>query len=179
MWNLEGLESIDRIQGFDPANTNDLLDALQRSLSGGHTTAEDLDGLRASIEAKRLQLQGVFPRSSDARSGPRGPTWTLGQHRSWTREKWNSAAASGNWEQAALAYLSTLASSPPEEADAPLQRLRNRLVFPESTQSPVFPTNKAGSVRPDGLQSKSRTSDLRATDPWVSDLVLLLKVLGP
>ena len=179
MWNLEGLVSIDRIQGFDPANTNDLLDAIQRSLSGGQTTTEDLDGLRASIEAKRLQLQGVFPRSSDARSGPRGPTWTLGQHRSWTREKWNSAAASGNWEQAALAYLSTLASSPPEEADAPLQRLRNRLVFPESTQSPVFPTNKAGSARPDGLQSKSGTSDLRATDPWVSDLVLLLKVLGP
>ena len=179
MWNLEGLESIDRIQGFDSVGTNELLDSLQRSLSGGHATREDLEGLREKIEAKRLQLQGVFPRSSNARSGPRGATWTLEQHRSWTREKWNSAAASGNWEQAALAYLSTLASSPPEEADAPLQRLRNRLVFPESTQSPVFPSNKAGSVRPDGLQSKSRTSDLWASDPWVSDLVLLLKVLGP
>lgn len=179
MWNLEGLESIDRIQGLDPANTKDLLNALQRSVSGGHPTTEDHEGLREKIEAKRLQLQRVFPRSKNAGSGPMVPTWTLEQHRSWTREKWNSAAASGNWEQAALAYLSTLASSPPEEADAPLQRLRNRLVFPKSTQSPVFPTMKEGEVSPDGLQSNSRTSDLWASDPWVLDLVLLLKVLGP
>ena len=179
MWNLEGLVSIDRIQGFDSANTNDLLDSLQRSLSGGQTTTEDSEGLRGKIEAKRLQLQSVFPRSSDARAGPSVPTWTFEQHRSWTREKWNSAAASGNWEQAALAYLSTLASSPPQEANAPLQRLRTQLVFPESTQSPVFPTNKAGAVRPDGLQSKSKTSVLWASDSWEADVVLLLKVLGP
>jgi hypothetical protein len=169
MWNLEGLVSTDRIQGSDSVGTNDLIDSLQRSLSGGQTTTEDLEGLLAKIEAKRLQLQGVFPRTSNARSGSMVPTWTLEQHRSWTREKWNSSAASGNWEQAALAYLSTLASSPPEEAKAPLQRLRSRLVFPESTQSPIFPTSKSGEVNSDGLQS----------DPWVADLVLLLKVLGP
>jgi hypothetical protein len=169
MWNLEGLVSIDRIQGSDSVGTNDLIDSLQRSLSGGQTTTEDLEGLLAKIEAKRLQLQGVFPRTSNARSGSMVPTWTLEQHRSWTREKWNSAATSGNWEQAALAYLSTLASSPPEEAEAPLKRLRNRLVFPESTQSPIFPTSKSGEVNSDGLQS----------DPWVADLALLLKVLGP
>jgi hypothetical protein len=169
MWNLEGLVSIDRIQGSDSVGTNDLIDSLQRSLSGGQTTTEDLEGLLAKIEAKRLQLQGVFPRTSIARSGSMVPTWTLEQHRSWTREKWNSAEASGNWEQAALAYLSTLSCSPPEEAIAPLQRLRNRLVFPESTQSPIFPTNKSGEVNSDGLQS----------DPWVADLALLLKVLGP
>jgi hypothetical protein len=169
MWNLEGLVSIDRIQGFDSVGTNDLLDSLQRSISGGYNTPEDLEGLREKIEAKRFQLQGVFPRTSNARSGSMVPTWTLEQHRSWTREKWNSAAGTGNWEQAALAYLSTLASSPPEEAIAPLQRLRNRLVFPETTQSPIFPTNKSGEVNSDGLQS----------DPWVADLALLLKVLGP
>jgi hypothetical protein len=169
MWNLEGLVSIDRIQGSDSVGTNDLIDSLQRSLSGGQTTTEDLEGLLAKIEAKRLQLQGVFPRTSNARSGSMVPTWTLEQHRSWTREKWNSSAASGNWEQAALAYLSTLASSPPEEAKAPMQRLRSRLVFPESTQSPIFPTSKSGEVNSDGLQS----------DPWVADLALLLKVLGP
>ena len=86
---------------------------------------------------------------------------------------------SGNWEQAALAYLSTLASSPPEEAIAPLQSLRNRLVFPESTQSPIFPTNKSGEANSDGLQSDSRSTDLLASDQWLADLALLLKVLGP
>jgi hypothetical protein len=169
MWNLEGLVSIDRIQGSDSVGTSDLIGSLQRSLSGGQNPTEDLEGLLAKIEAKRLQLQGVFPRTSNARSGSMVPTWTLEQHRSWTREKWNSAAASGNWEQAALAYLSTLASCPPEEAIVPLQRLRNRLVFPESTQSPIFPTSKSGEVNSDGLQS----------DSWVADLALLLKVLGP
>jgi hypothetical protein len=169
MWNLEGLVSIDRIQGSDSVSTNELLDSLQRSLSGGYTTTEDLEGLREKIEAKRLQLQGVYPRTSNARSGFMVPIWTQEQHRSWTREKWNSAMDSGNWEQAALAYLSTLASSPPEEAIAPLQRLRNQLVFPESMQSPIFPTNKSGELNSDGLQS----------DSVEADLALLLKVLGP
>ena len=169
MWNLEGLVSIDRIQGSDSVSTNELLDSLQRSLSGGYTTTEDLEGLREKIEAKRLQLQGVYPRTSNARSGFMVPIWTQEQHRSWTREKWNSAMDSGNWEQAALAYLSTLASSPPGEAIAPLQRLRNQLVFPESMQSPIFPTNKSGELNSDGLQS----------DSVEADLALLLKVLGP
>jgi hypothetical protein len=169
MWNLEGLVSIDRIQGTDSVGTNDFLDSLQRSLSGGLTTTEDLKGLRDKIDAKRLQLQGVFPRTSKAGSGSVGPTWSLEQHRAWTREKWNLAMDSGNWEQAALAYLSTLASSPPEEAIAPLQSLRNRLVFPESTQSPIFPKSKSGEANSDGLQS----------DSWLADLALLLKVLGP
>ena len=169
MWNLEGLESIDRVQGTDSVGTNDLLDSLQGSLSGGYKTTEDLEGLLGKIDAKRLQLQGVFPRTSKAGSGSVGPTWSLEQHRAWTREKWNLAMDSGNWEQAALAYLSTLASSPPEEAIAPLQSLRNRLVFPESTQSPIFPKIKSGEAHSDGLQS----------DSWLADLALLLKVLGP
>ena len=169
MWNLEGLVSIDRVQGTDSVGTNDLLDSLQRSLSGGHKTTEDLEGLREKIDAKRLQLQGVFPRTSKAGSGSVVPTWSLEQHRAWTREKWNLATATGNWEQAALAYLSTLASSPPEEANAPMQSLRNRLVFPESTQSPIFPKSKSGEANSDGLQS----------DSWLADLALLLKVLGP
>jgi hypothetical protein len=169
MWNLEGLVWIDRIQGSDSVGTNDLLDSLQRSLSGGHKTTEDLEGLREKIDAKRLQLQGVFLRTSKEGSDSIVPTWTLEQHRAWTREKWNLATASGNWEQAALAYLSTLASSPPEEAIVPLQSLRNRLVFPESTQSPIFPKSKSGEANSDGLQS----------DSWLADLALLLKVLGP
>jgi hypothetical protein len=179
MWNLEGLVSIDRIQGSDPVGTNELLDSLQRSLSGGHKTTEDVEGLREKIDAKRLQLQVVFPRASKAGSGSMVPHWTLEQHRAWTREKWNLATASGNWEQAALAYLSTLASSPPEEAIAPLLSLRNRLVFPESTQSPIFPKSKLGEANSDGLQSDSRSTDLLASDPWLADLALLLKVLGP
>jgi hypothetical protein len=179
MWNLEGLVSIDRVQGTDSVGTNDLLDSLQRSLSGGHKTTEDLEGLLGKIDAKRLQLQGVFPRTSKAGSGSVVPTWSLEQHRAWTREKWNLATATGNWEQAALAYLSTLASSPPEEAIAPLQSLRNRLVFPESTQSPIFPKSKSGEANSDGLQSDSRSTDLLASDPWLADLALLLKVLGP
>ena len=179
MWNLEGLVSIDRIQGTDSVGTNDFLDSLQRSLAGGLTTTEDLKGLRDKIDAKRLQLQGVFPRTSKAGSGSVGPTWSLEQHRAWTREKWNLATATGNWEQAALAYLSTLASSPPEEAIAPLQSLRNRLVFPESTQSPIFPKSKSGEANSDGLQSDSRSTDLLASDQWLADLALLLKVLGP
>jgi len=179
MWNLEGLVSIDRIQGSDSVGTNDLIDSLQRSLSEGQTTTEDLEGLREKIEAKRLQLQGVFPRTSKAGSGSVVPTWSLEQHRALTREKWSLAMDSGNWEQAALAYLSTLASSPPHEANAPMQRLRNRLVFPESTQSPIFPTNKPGEANSDGLQSDSRSTDLLASDPWLADLALLLKVLGP
>ncbi|MCY3005473.1 MAG: multiheme c-type cytochrome [Planctomycetota bacterium] len=169
MWNLEGLESVDRILGSDSQGTKELLDSLQRAGSGRGATESELEGLFDKIEAKREELQSFFSSPNAGRTRSAAPAWTAQQHRTWTREKWESAAASGNWEQAALAYLSTLASSPHQDAKVPMDRLRNRFVFPETTQSPVFPTPQS---------SLGDSSELQS-DSWLADLDLILQFLSP
>jgi hypothetical protein len=95
--------------------------------------------------------------------------WPLEQQRTLVRRKWQAASESLNWEQAALAYLALQSSLPAPDDKKPLDRMRTRLIFPESTQSPGFLFPNGPSEAQAELQSHS----------WKTDSSLILESLGP
>lgn len=178
MWNLEGLLTADQVLGSDIQVTNNLLESIDQASSGSAPWATDpsgknLDSLPRQIQAKREELIGLVSKRASPAPLNLAPDWTTEKLRGIAAQKWESAQSTPYWENAALAYLATLASSPAPTLSPALERMRSRLVFPDSTQSPVFPTPKIPHEIP-----YDATAELQSPS-WTSDLILILESLGP
>jgi hypothetical protein len=178
MWNLEGLLTADQVLGSDSHITKNLLESIDQASSGSAPSATDpsgknLDSLQKQIRAKREELIGLVSKRAGPAPLDLAPDWSTETLRGIAAQKWKAAQSTTNWENAALAYLATLASSPDPKLTPALERMRSRLVFPESTQSPVFPTPK----RPNEIP-RNATAELQSSS-WTSDLLLILESLGP
>jgi hypothetical protein len=169
MWNLEGLQTADRVLGFDQQATDKLINAIDQAGSRGISLDANSKYLGELIKNKRAEL--IQAAATDSLIDPQQQVggWTLEQQRSLVRQKWQSAFETLNWEQSALAYLAHQSSLPMSDDGRPLERMRTRLIFPESTQSPGFLFPKGPSERQAELQSHS----------WKSDSSKILESLGP
>lgn len=169
MWNLEGLQTTDRVLGFDQQSTNKLIDAMEQAglrRMGNDVNAKELGDL---IRNKRIELVNAAGTHSLMDAKQLVGQWTLEQQRGLVRQKWQSAFETLNWEQSALAYLAHQSSLPAFGNGGSLERMRTRLIFPESTQSPGFLFPKGPSERHAELQLHS----------WKSDGSEILDSLGP
>lgn len=169
MWNLEGLQTADRVLGFDQQATNKLIDAINQAASRGISLDANSNYFGELIKNKRAELIQVAGTHSLIDAQQHVGRWTLEQQRSLVRQKWQSAFETLNWEQSALAYLAHQSSLPMSDDGPPLERMRTRLIFPESTQSPGFLFPKGPSERQAELQSHF----------WKSDSSQILESLGP
>jgi hypothetical protein len=169
MWNLEGLQAADSALGSDRKLTDDLIQWIQQASSRSGDTDSNRKSILHSIEAKRMDLAEGLGMSNRQILQNRLTRWTSEQQRTFVREKWQAASESLNWEQTALAYLAQQSSLPSPTDRSPLERMRTRLIFPESTQSPGFLFPKGPAEAKAQLQSHS----------WKSDTSLILESLGP
>ena len=172
LWNLDGLMAVDQAMGMDPTKTNELLGSIQEA-SASNSNGTDLDRLSTLIQQKRVELHQKLVESESSNLARFEPHWSIESQRTWAHGKWRAVKDSPNWEQAALAYLATLASDPVSGRSSALERFRQRLIFPEDTQSPIFPDKKTrSSFRNEdsvGLQS----------NPWSKDISEILQSLHP
>lgn len=159
MWNLEGLQTADRVLGFDQQATNKLIEAIEQAGSRGIDLEANPKYLGELIKNKRAELIQAAGAHSFMDAQQQFARWSLEQQRSLVRLKWQSAFETLNWEQSALAYLAHQSSLPASGDVGPLERMRTRLIFPESTQSPGFLFPKGSSERHAELQLHSWKSD--------------------
>ncbi|MFM2012039.1 MAG: hypothetical protein RLZZ396_823 [Planctomycetota bacterium] len=169
MWNLEGLQTTDSLFGFDRKSTDELIQSLETAGSRRGDAEADRKPILEMIQKKRADLLGDPGSYSLEDLQQRLVHWPLEQQRTLVRRKWQAASESLNWEQAALAYLALHSSLPAPDDKKPLDRMRTRLIFPESTQSPGFLLPNSPSEAQAELQSHS----------WKSDSSLILESLGP
>jgi len=169
MWNLEGLQTTDSLFGFDRKSTDELIQSLETAGSRRGDAEADRKPILEMIQKKRADLLGDPGSYSLEDLQQRLVHWPLEQQRTLVRRKWQAASESLNWEQAALAYLALQSSLPAPDDKKPLDRMRTRLIFPESTQSPGFLLPNSPSEAQAELQSHS----------WKSDSSLILESLGP
>lgn len=169
MWNLEGLQTADRVLGFDQQSTNKLIEAIEQAGSRGIDLDANSKYLGELIKNKRVELIQAAGTHSFMDAQQQFARWSLDQQRSLVQLKWQSAFETLNWEQSALAYLAHQSSLPASGDGGPLERMRTRLIFPESTQSPAFLFPKGPSERHAELQLHS----------WKSDRSEILDSLGP
>lgn len=141
MWNLEGLRVADQAFGFDPTQTEALLQTLAKNSNGPIGSASAQAELLGTIRNKKADLMSI--RSADSPLGIDRSRlrWTAELQRNWARIRWESVKDFPDWETAALAYLATLPVDPNKREKQALDRLRQQLIFPESTQSPPFPAS--------------------------------------
>lgn len=159
MWNLEGLQTADRALGFDQQATNKLIEAIEQAGSRGIDLDANAKYLGELIKNKRAELIQAAGTHNLIDPQQQVGRWTLEQQRSLVRQKWQSAFETLNWEQSALAYLAHQSSLPMSDDGRPLERMRTRLIFPESTQSPGFLFPKGPSETQGELQLHSWKSD--------------------
>ena len=172
LWNLDGLAAVDTALKLDTAVTKDLLMAIQNAAwSNPAETAQE--PLRSLLGRKRHELYQGLAYLDTAEDGQSQWPWTEDDQRSWAKTKWISANENYNWEQAALAYLATMATDANSTRSDALVRVRLQLLFPETTQSPMVPVRKREAnlqkVAPRGLQ----------LDSWSRNITEILESLHP
>ncbi|MFN9853024.1 MAG: multiheme c-type cytochrome [Planctomycetota bacterium] len=148
-WNLQGIELLSR-----PTPNGDT------NVSLG--TDELLTKVFAALNAPSTPRQAIIPQAAELRESV---VHTLTSQRSSDLERWNTesqrqqaiqrlqqTADTNDWEQAALTYLTVWTavhpSAGPSRLNANMATIRNGLIFPCRTQSPIFPRSTAPGVRP-------------------------------
>jgi hypothetical protein len=160
MWNLDGLLAFDEAYGVEKKQSQSLLKEIDLASSAAYGTTAKLESLAELIQDKRESNYRVLYRQSDMMGRLAAPIWSIEQQRRWAKMKWESLDQDPDWEQAALAYIATIAGSPSADEYPALDRLRSALIFPASTQSPRFPPPNNPAEVQDGLQSTSWSRDI-------------------
>jgi hypothetical protein len=160
MWNLDGLLAFDEAFGVEKNQSQSLLKEIDQACSAAYGSTVKLEGLAELIQNKRESNYRILSRQTNITGRLAAPIWSIEQQRRWAKLKWESLDQDPDWEQAALAYITTIAGSPSEDVYPALDRLRSTLIFPTGTQSPGFPLPHNSATLQDGLQSIPLSGDI-------------------
>jgi hypothetical protein len=148
-WNLQGIELLSprppKAVSEVSLGADDLLAKFLASLNGPSTPRPAIAQLAAELRESMVHTL-TSQRPSDLER------WNTESQRQQAIRRLQQTADSNDWEQAALTYLTVWTAVHPSAAssamNANMATIRNGLIFPSRTQSPLFPRSNASGVPP-------------------------------